>query len=253
MLTVLGVDERTPCDQDDFTSTVIGQITARAIDGRFMCTGGLIGPDVVLTAAHCVWDDRAANAPFADLGFAPNQTKVDNRLMAPYGRVMWDYVTLFKVYTDYPDTAGLAYDVAVINLAEDVGNKLGWLGVRAEPHPCQVTPTTLTLAGYPGDDPADPRDDSYVGSCYKDTCVVQLGCSDQMTNHTCDSYTGQSGAPMVDDDSYIRVVHTLGVLPGFSDTNGGVTLTKFLVDNIMVLWRPANMTGKYIPQPSPYA
>ena len=41
-----------------------------------MCSGGLIGSNRVLTAGHCVWDDRNAQGPFKDLRFAPGQWKV---------------------------------------------------------------------------------------------------------------------------------------------------------------------------------
>jgi V8-like Glu-specific endopeptidase len=248
---VIGPDERTPCSMQTYPNNVLGQIMARSVDGKYLCSGALVGADRVLTAAHCVWDDRAANAPFLDLSFAPNQTKTGVRVNTPHGKIGWDYITLFKAYIDYPDTTGLAYDVAIITLKKDVGNKLGWLGLKAEMPPCGPMPTSLTLAGYPGDDPATPKDDHFLGSCYQDQCVVSLSCGAQVTNHTCDSYVGQSGAPMFDEDRYIRLVHTLGVLAGFSDENGGITMTKFIVDNVMGYWKHDPMAdAKYTERPS---
>jgi hypothetical protein len=44
---------------------------------------------------------------------------------------------------------------------------------------------------------------------------------------------------MYDDDNYVRAVHTLGVLPGFSSTNGAITIQKFMLDNVMGYWRDA--------------
>jgi hypothetical protein len=42
---------------------------------------------------------------------------------------------------------------------------------------------------------------------------------------------------MFDDENYVRAVHTLGVLPGFSSTNGAITIQKFMLDNVMGYWR----------------
>lgn len=240
MLSVITPDTRLPCPLLVYPYKTLGQINAKASDGGFVCSGGLIGEDRVLTAGHCVWDDRDTQGPFQDLSFSPAQWKKDGKVTAPLGQVDWDYVTLFEAYVNDPDGEGLAYDVAVITLKRQVGKTLGFLGIKAEVSPCKTSPLALTLAGYPGDDPEHPIPGGWQGGCFLDTCTVNFSCSVSITNHTCDSYVGQSGAPMYDKDNYIRAVHTLGVLPGFSTSNGAITIQKYILDNVMGYWKESD-------------
>jgi len=227
------VDSRRPCPVGQWPYTSLGQITSLAVDGDFLCSGALVGPDRVLTAAHCVWDDRDARTFFRDLSFAPAQYKTPGGVVrAPVGKVAWEHVTILQAYADDPNFAGLAFDVAVIKLKQPVGDALGWLGYRAACEGASGDPLSLTLAGYPGNAPKSRADDAFLGGCYADACGVLYDCRAGTNNHTCDSYVGQSGAPMWDKGGYARMVHTLGVLPGFSTTNAGVTLTPFLVEMI---------------------
>ncbi|WIA37318.1 hypothetical protein OEZ86_014253 [Tetradesmus obliquus] len=246
MLSVISPDSRQPCPLLTYPYKTLGQISAKATDGGFVCSGGLIGEDRVLTAGHCVWDDRGSQGPFQDLSFSPAQWKKDGKITAPLGQVDWDYVTLFEAYVNDPDGEGLAYDISVITLKRAVGRTLGFLGIRADTSPCKSTALNLTLAGYPGDDPEYPIPGGWQGGCFYDTCTVNFSCAVSITNHTCDSYVGQSGAPMYDRDNYIRAVHTLGVLPGFSTSNGAITIQKFILDNVMGYWKD---TAGFAPAP----
>jgi V8-like Glu-specific endopeptidase len=138
-------------------------------------------------------------------------------------------VTVFSNYVEDSKGEGAAYDIAVIQLAEPIGDKTGWLGYRAQCTQPSPGPLKLTLAGYPND--AGPAGMGSPGGCLADTCTVDYSCGAIFNNHTCDSYVGQSGSGLYDDAYYVRMVHTLGVYQGQSQ-NGGITMTPFMVGNI---------------------
>jgi V8-like Glu-specific endopeptidase len=84
------------------------------------------------------------------------------------------------------------------------------------------------------------------GHCAESTCSIEAACGaaaaangGSTLPHACDSGPGQSGAPLLDAEGYVRLVHSAGVesfTAARPESNNVATLIdKFIFDNV-VLW-----------------
>jgi V8-like Glu-specific endopeptidase len=211
---IIGTDDRQICPQRSFPWSAIGQIQVTDQSGLFICTGTLIRPDKVLTAAHCVWN-TARNAFYQNLNFAPGRYNANGKVVNPWGVVPWKSVTILDSFKRNPST----WDVAVVTLQRPLGSTAGFMGMAAG---CSSN-TVLTVAGYP--------QDRSSGTCMSSTCrKATIACDAPTNSHTCDTVSGMSGSPMWDSRNRIRMIHVAGV-EGQAE-NRATTLTQFLVNAI---------------------
>jgi V8-like Glu-specific endopeptidase len=106
----------------------VGQITFDKPNGlQGSCTGTLVAVNIVITAAHCVYDTEFGvfNSNFT---FAPNQWGTNQ----PYGA--WS-APIATVRTEYQQTGAGIFDFAFLKLTPDAGGRDlgtvlgGWMGV----------------------------------------------------------------------------------------------------------------------------
>lgn len=162
----------------------IGRVNIAGFRTRQACTGTLVGPRQVVTAAHCLFDPRTdPNTPVH-----PNRVHFlagyNRGAFAHHGQAACVRIALGYRFGRKKTLAGKQSDLAVIVLRKPA--ELRPLGIA--PSDPAVGDTTLTLAGY-----AKHRSQVLT---VRQGCKVQ-GSSSSLHLIGCDAAKGQSGGPVL--------------------------------------------------------
>jgi protease YdgD len=174
--------------------SAIGRIARLQAGAKAHCSGVLIADDLVLTAAHCLWDAAAEKwLDPKDVEFVAGYQKGKSvaRSVAREIVVHPDFSRQGSMYEHDP-----ARDRAMLILAEPIGKKAGHMAVHAlsflelvdEESPGSIN----AIAGYPGTRP--------------ETLTLDRRCRiiekspkgpDWVIYHTCPMVSGDSGSPLL--------------------------------------------------------
>ncbi len=221
---IIGVDEREQVlDTTVYPFSAIAYLNLTTASGGGSCTGTFVGPDVLLTAAHCLWG--------VDDGFtqAVSVTPGKDNAFEPFGsEEAFDWV----VPQEWIDSAGndTLWDFGIIVMNDGtLGNTVGWLAVASMLTDTLSRPDfTPGIIGYPG----DIGDGTTMMGNVKDSFK---SVSDFLVEYEIDTAPGQSGSAVLSLNfeeyflGYVVAIHTTG---GATENHGTrieeVTLERLL-------------------------
>jgi len=213
---IIGTDDRTLLTAEGAPWDAIGQVNTAGFRSAGQCTGTLVTPSAVITAAHCLANPATGRAfPAGDIHFLATVRGSDYKghATARCVRFLDGGAVPRAPMPARPTLADLATDAAVIVLDGPAGVAPAMLatGTTAAMEP------RLTHVAYPGDRRFAP--------------VVHRNCSLLGTSgdgalwfNDCDTHPGSSGGPVLVEEGGTYKVAAIEVAAGSGGANVALSL-----------------------------
>lgn len=233
---IIGNDERVRITSTTtFPASAIAYLDILVDGDLFSCTATFIGSQVLLTAAHCLWD-RDSHQWASIVRVVPGK----NGPAEPFGGQFADSLWVPDGWIETGGAPG--YDWGLIHLPTTaLSANAGWMRVgllsKATLSSSDFQPAIL---GYPGDKPE--------GTLWGSIKNAFLDVSDFFLFHDIDAYQGQSGSAVFSLNSsafylaYVVGIHSAGV-PG--QWNRAIRIDAFVLADLLEGCRQMDCTVDY--------
>ena len=185
---LFGKDDRVFVVPEGMPWSAVGKLTFR---GAGHCSGAMVSPSVVLTAAHCLYTQR--NGAVLDppvsffAGYHMGRYAAEATVVSYWVSSEYDYMAFLN--TSSMD--GLDY--AFVLLSDPIGEQVGHFEVHEVMREEMESAVSqqwdkITQAGYSGD--TEYQLSAHIG------CLIVDYYSDNTISHECDTLPGDSGSPI---------------------------------------------------------
>lgn len=173
----------------EYPWSAIGRVNA---GGRSYCTGFLVGPRHVMTAAHCLYDFtegrwRGASELHFVAGYQRDQFLIHSKVAG------YETSSRFDV-AEHRDATNTIHDWALLTLEDPIGRSAGWLGLMALNSATLQTVTSgdrqILQAGY-------RSGRAHAMSANPGCRVLRRFAGGLGLVHDCAVYHGDSGSPLL--------------------------------------------------------